>query len=295
MTAVSLNLPFNSVVVTTKPLQDIREVIYSHIKKVDLFVPALMGHLLGRDLKDLTEESNSKSRSIAKVEVGFKVVIRIEHSREVQEGACTTKGEQISSDCTETLNRVRERFLLSLKTDPEINATVLNGMRDEIQEFHQAHQEKDETEEYRLLYKLLIEEDSSSGSQLLGLAERTLSPEEAQRVLTAKIHQHPTIVNAMTNHVMTGGKSQFCQQFVTGVMNSHTQDIKSSRDRAKDLEHLFKKAIESLANQISKGFNMGRLKSNYPVEVALKEMRFGVTVDDESILTSTKLTFPLNA
>ncbi len=295
MAAVSPNIPFNPVVVTTKPLQDIREVIYSHIKKVDLLVPALMKSLLGRDLKDLTKESNSKSRSIAKVGVCFKVVIQIEHSRKAEEGTCTSQGEQISTDCIETIDQGRDRFLLSLKTDREIKSAVIDQMRAETQEFLQSHPEKDETEECRLLCKLFIDEDASSYARLLGPAERPFSLDGDQTALMAKIRQHPAIPHAMINHVMTGGKSQFCHNFVNRMINSYIRDIESSRDRAKDLEYLFKKAIESLANQMSERFDMGRLKSNNSAKVELQGVRFDVTVDNGSILTSTNLIFPLNA
>ena len=211
------------------------------------------------------------------------------------EGTLTSQGDQISCDHTETINQGRDRFLLSLKTDQEIKAAVENEIRAETQKFHLSHLEKDETEEYRLLYNFLIEEDGSIGSPLPGLAESTLSPKEAEKVLAEKILQHSTIVPAMINHVMTGGTSQFCHQFVTGVINSHTQDIKSIRDRAKDLEHLFKKAIESLAQKISKSFDIRKLKSNNPAKVELKEMLFGVTLNDGSNLDSLKLAIPLNA
>jgi len=53
----SFVVPFNSVVRTTEPLKNIREVLYSHIKKVSLLVPELISGLLSKDLKDLTEAS----------------------------------------------------------------------------------------------------------------------------------------------------------------------------------------------------------------------------------------------
>jgi hypothetical protein len=245
MAAVSLNLPFTPVVVTTKPLQNIRETLYRHIKKVDLCVPELMGYLLGKDLKDLTEESNSNSRSISRVKVGFKIVIRIERSREVQGDTYTAQGDQISLDREDTQDLGRDRFLLSLKTDPEIKAAIIEGKRAESQK-------------------------SLESNQPLSFAQDTV------------------------DYVMTGGHSPFYLSSFDQIIDFHLQDIKSARDRVKDLECLFKNSIESLA-KMSKGFDIGTLNTNNPVKIELKEMRFSVGVDDGSITEETQLTFPINS
>jgi hypothetical protein len=270
--------------------------LYSLIKDTDTCVPSLMALLLEKDLKDLTEEANPNSRSISQVQVGFKVEIRIIYSTEVQENTYTPKEKHISNGLTQTVKRERDRFLLSLKTDSEIKDAVIEEIHAEAQEFakKQEYQEQKKTEEYQLLHKLLIEEDASSGKQLLCLGKNIPSHDEFQKLLIAKINQFPFISCAMLNHVMSGGKSPFCHLYVDDVTNSHVQAIKSSRDRVKNLESLFKQTIESLANSFRSFFDRNLLsieeyESNCPVEIELKEMNFEVSLDDGSTMTTYSL------
>lgn len=305
LSSFSFSIPFDRVATTTQPLQNIRETLYFHIKKVEQFVPEMLHYLLSNDLKDLTEASTTRSRSIAIAEVGVKVEIKIEHSGEISDQTCTSKGEQISINHSSSSPQDRKRFLLSLKGDPEIKASIEQQIQAEVQKQLETH--LDTSKDYRLLHKFIIEEDLSESEQLLGIApsriavwlgmtqpESIPSFDECHKRLMAKIDEHPTIVYAMANHAMTGGRSQICHKFYSELLNFYIQNIKSCRDRVKNLEHLFKKAVDATACAISNGFDMTRLKSNNLVEVILKEASFGVGITSDGFtMTTTALSFPV--
>jgi|GEM_PF-1641910 len=172
MAAVSSNfsfsVPFNPVVTTTEPLKNIREVLYSHIKKVDLFVHGLISHLLSKDLKDLAGASTEHSRSIGEIKVAVNVVIDMGHSSEIKDNTCTTTGERLTINRSSSHKQSRDRFLLSLNTDSSIVAVVLEKMYAEIQE--ETKNLTDTSEEYQLLQQFLIEENHLAGEQLLGIS-----------------------------------------------------------------------------------------------------------------------------
>ncbi|HEX2578926.1 MAG TPA: hypothetical protein VHK67_00795 [Rhabdochlamydiaceae bacterium] len=309
MAAVSSNfsftIPFNTVVTTTEPLQNIRELLYSHVKKINLFVPGLIFDLLNKDLEDLIEASTENSRSIAEVTVVVDAVIDVCHSSEINGDTCTTIGEEHKINYSSSIKHSRNRFLLSLNTDSSIVAVLLEQMHAEIKE--NIKNFKDTSEEYRLLHQLIIEEDPSAGEQLLDIAPSMLrqwlgmeqesipSFDDCNKRLLAKIHAHPVIICDMANHALTGGKSKACLKFVCELTHNYLQDIKSSRDRVTDLYHLFNKAVDSVAREISDSFDMGRLKNTTVVTVSLKEISFGVGVtSDGSTITTTTSTYPIN-
>lgn len=300
----SFVVPFNPVVRTTEPLKNIREVLYSHIKKVSLLVPELISGLLSKDLKDLTEASTEHSRSIAEVEVAVNVIIDMDHSSEINDNIRTTTGQRLTINLSSNNKQSRDRFLLSLNTDSSIVAVVLEQMYDEVQ--GKIKNLTDTSEEYQLLQQFLIEENHLAAEQLLGIAPMkiqqwlSMKPEpipsfnECNKQLLAKIYAHPVIIGDMVNHMLTGGKSKACLEFICERAHYHLQSIKSSKDRVKDLTHLFNKTVDSIARDISNNFDMGRLKNTTVVTVNLKEVSFGVSVDNDSTTrTTTTLSYTL--
>ncbi|HEX4838969.1 MAG TPA: hypothetical protein VFU89_00825 [Rhabdochlamydiaceae bacterium] len=274
---VSLRIPFNRVVATN--LQDIRATLYSHIKKIDQVIPKVLDLLLKCSLEDLKKESTLDSRSIAQVEVGI--------NGDVQIGQ-----ERVAIDKEISLKQSRECLLLSLRPEDEITA-IEAQIRAEAQKIVETPPtEPDTSEEYRLLHDYLLKENFSYVGQVLGIAETGPFPssDEIDRRLAQKIEEHPALAYDMYTHVKNGGKSTLCQKFYDTIVNRRL-DYKSYKDRAKDLERLFKKAADSLASQISNNVNIGILSGNTLVRVTLDRISFKVTVDDGSSFASAKVLF----
>ncbi|HEX4839683.1 MAG TPA: hypothetical protein VFU89_04495, partial [Rhabdochlamydiaceae bacterium] len=282
------------------PLKNIREVLYSHIKKINLLIPGLISNLLSTHLKDLTEASTEHSRSIAEVKVDVNVVIDMNHSREINGSKCTTTGDRLTINLSSSTEQSRFSFLLSLNTDRSIVAVVLEQMYDKVEEETKNFKDTSASKEYQLLYQFIIEGNYLAGKKLLIAPD--IEPEntpsfvdECHKRLLAKIHAHPVLIRDMVNHAKAGGKSETCIKFMSKVAHDHLQDIKSCRDRVKNLTDLFNKTVDSIARDISDKFDMGRLKNTTIVTVNLKEVSFGVSVDNDSTTrTTTTLNYSLH-
>jgi len=291
--SLKLQVHFNPAVATIDPLKNMQEILYSLILKIDLVLPNVMFSLLSGPLKDFSKESTLDGRSIAEVNVGVKLDVQIEHSRETSGDSYIAKGERFLIDETTSIKLSKERFLFALKTDDEISA-VLKKKSAEFLKSLTIPEEEDIAGRDRLVYRLFIEKQAAHAGQVLGFAQAGPFPSsvEIDRMLKAKFNESPAFVACVHSMAQTNA-SGVCSEFYSNRHLDDVEEVKSWRKRVTDLECLFRKAIDNLAIQISNSFDMGKLKGNSLVRVDLKEIRFGVRVDDGSFFQSTMLDFNL--